>query len=320
MKNQKNLLDVLGEKLFSSTYQLQRVIVLTAIVLVVAVASFAGYYYYDRYYRPQPKAAELSLSQAEQAVRDNPQDAKARLALSEALMQNRRWAEAIDQANQVLVVEPENQHAWLVVGVSSANSGQPANAIDPLTKFVNARKDEQMPGLDPQLQAASYYLGDSYLQLNQPQDAIAPLEQTVNWSKTDADSMYKLGLAYAGTKDYAKAVNMYHAATTYVPDFLEAYTAMADAYTAMNRPEMVDYANGMSAYAKKDYKTALALLLKSAQAKPDFAPTFAGLGRTYEAMNDLPNAKAAYEATLKLDINNFTANNGLQRIEALQKK
>jgi len=80
--------------------------------------------------------------------------------------------------------------------------------------------------------AAAYFLGDSYLQLNRPQDAIEPLTLAVNWSKTDADAMYKLGMAHSAVKDYPNAVNMFHAATAFVPDFLEAYEAMAIAYDA----------------------------------------------------------------------------------------
>jgi hypothetical protein len=37
-------------------------------------------------------------------------------------------------------------------------------------------------------------------------------------------------------------------------------------------------------------------------------------------LNDLPNAKGAYEAALKIDMNNYTASNGLERINALLKK
>jgi tetratricopeptide (TPR) repeat protein len=319
MKQIIALLDIFKERLFSNTYQLQRIVVLTAIILGVLV-SFGSYYYYDRYYRPQPKSADVMLSEAEQAVRDDPQSADKRLALAEAYMINRHWDEAIVQANDVLAAYPDNQHAWLVVGVSNANNGKPADAIEPLTKFVDARKDEDMPGLDKQLQAAAYYLGDSYLQLGKPQEAIAPLEMSVNWAETDADSMYKLGMAYLGVQQYDKAVNMFQGATTFVPNYLEAYDGMAAAYDAMKQPELVAYARGMAAYSKKDYTTARDLLLQSAQAKPDFAPTFAGLGRVYEALNDLPNAKASYETALKLDINNFTASNGLQRVEALMKK
>jgi tetratricopeptide (TPR) repeat protein len=113
---------------------------------------------------------------------------------------------------------------------------------------------------------------------------------------------------------------MFHGATTFVPDYLEAYQAMADVYDTLKMPELATYARGMMAYSKKDYAAARDLLLKSAQARPDFAPTFAGLGRTYEALEDLQAAKSAYESALAIDPNDFTASNGLERVEAMLKK
>ncbi len=316
----KNFFKLLNDRLFSTTYQVQRVVILVAILLVVGTLSFGGYYFYDRYHSSEVPVAEKTVAQAEQAVRDDPTSPDKRLALAETYLLYSRFEDAVKQALQVQKEYPDNVRVDFVLGISYANNGKPDQALEPLQTFIDSRKDEDMPGLDKQLQAASYYLGDSYLQLGQADKAISPLENAVNWSKTDADSMYKLGIAYSGVKDYEKAVNMFIAATTFVPDFTEAYDAMALAYDAMDNPDLANYARGMLAYSKKDYKSALDLLLKSVQAKPDFPPTFTGLGRTYEAMNDLPNAKASYEMALKLDPNNFTASNGVERVDAALKK
>jgi tetratricopeptide (TPR) repeat protein len=303
---------------FTDTHQLTRIIILAGIVLVLAVVSFGGYYYYDRYYKEQqPTTQEMSLAHAEQAVRDDPQNLEKRMSLAEVYMLYQRYPEAITQADQVLATEPDNQRAWLVIGVASANTGKPSDAVEPLTKFVDARKGEDMPGLDKSLQAAAYYLGDSYLQLGKPQDALEPLTQAVTWSQTDADAMFKLGMAYSALKEYPQAVNMFTLATNFVPDFLEAYDAMAIAYDAAGKPDYGDYARGMSAYSKKDYQDAIKLLSKSAQAQPDYAPTFAGLGMTYEALGNLQEAKSAYQASVQLDPNNFSATQGLERVEKL---
>jgi tetratricopeptide (TPR) repeat protein len=306
------------KSMFSESNQVLRITILAGILLVLLVVAFGGYYYYDRYYHaPQPAAQEVNVAQAEQAVRDDPQNVDSRLALSETYMFNQQFADAIAQANQVLAVDPENQRAWLVIGVSSANLGKPADAIDPLTRFINARKDEEMPGLDQSLQAAAYFLGESYMQLGKPQEAIEPLSNAVNWSKTDADAMYKLGMAYAAIQDYPNAVNMFHAATTFVPNFKEAYDAMATAYDAAGKPEYGDYARGMSAYSQKDYQTAVDLLLKATQALPDFSISYAGLGLAYEGLGNLQAAKDAYNAALGIDPTNFTASTGLERVDAL---
>ena len=177
-----------------------------------------------------------------------------------------------------------------------------------------------MPGLNKAMQSAAYYLGDSYLSLGKPDQAVHPLEQAVGWSQTDADAMYKLGVAYLGVKRFDDALSMFQAATRFVPNYTECYQGMAGAYQGLNEPDYVNYANGMVAYSKKDYQTALALLLKAVQAKPDFIPALNGLGLTYESMGDLKNAKSNYEAVVKLNANDFTATTGLQRVDALLTK
>ncbi len=320
MEKIKSVWNFIYERLFSTTYQIKRIILLTAIALVLAVVSFAGYYIYDRYHRSQPPIAQQSIVDAESAVRSDPQSIDKRVSLAEVYLLNRKYPEALSQASQVLQAQPNNETAWLIEGVAYANNGKPAQAIEPLTKFYDAHKDEDMAGLDRELQTASYYLGDVYLQLDEPDKAIEPLTKTVAWSQTDADAMYKLGLAFTGVQDYASALDMFSQAVTFVPDFTEAYQAMEQVYTASNQPDLATYAQGMIALSKKDYKTALDLLLKATQSKPDFAPGFAGLGMVYEATKDLQNAKSAYEAASNLDPNNFAATNGLLRVNSLLNK
>jgi len=316
----KNFLKLLNDRFFSSAYQVQRLVIFVAILIGAVSVSLGTYYYFDRYAKTQQPILEKTIEDAEQAVSDDPNNIETHLALAETYMAYGRFEDAIRKALQVQKVLPDEMRVNLVLGISYANSGKPELALEPLQKFIDSRKNEEMPGLDKQLQSASYYLGESYMLLNQPDKAILPYQNAVDWSQTDADAMYKLGTAYSGVGDYENALNMYVAATTFVPDYLEAYDAMASTYDILKEPDLANYARGMMAYSKKDYQGALDLLLKSAQGRPDFPLTFAGLGRTYESLNDLPNAKIAYETALKLDPNNFTASIGIQRVEAGLKK
>jgi tetratricopeptide (TPR) repeat protein len=308
------------KEILNDTNQLTRITVLAAVVLVLALISFGGYYYFDRYYSNRTEPVQQGLAQAEQAVRDDPQNKEKRLNLANGYLALGRFNEAITQANQLLNGEPNNHGALLVVGLANASSGKPGDAIEPLSIIFEARKKEDMPGLDKGLMAAAYYLGDSYLQLGKPDSAIEPLEALISWDTTDADAMYKLGLAYSGIKEYDRAITMFQRTTTFVPNYLAAYEALAVAYEANKQPDLAGYARGMSAYSRKDYKAALELLLKAAQAQPGFAPTFSGMGMTYEKMGDLQNAKSSFEAALLLAPNDFTANQGIKRIEAELKK
>ncbi len=320
MKKIQPIIEYLNERLFSRTYQVKRLIILLTVLLGIALVSFAVYYYQDRYTTSQPTTQQVNLSDAERAVRADPQNMDKRLRLAETYMIYRRFADAVTEAMQVQQVDPKNVGADFVLGVAYANSGKPQQAIEPLQKFVDSRKDEEMPALDTQLQAALYYLGDSHLQLGQPEQAIAPLEKTVSDVGTDADSIYKLGLAYAGVKRYDDALRAFYAATAFVPNYLEVYQAMAKVYEAQNKTTEASYAQAMVAYSKKDYDTAAALLAKVDQAEPSFAPGFTGMGLTCEAQGNMECALSSYQVAAKLDPNDLTASQGIQRVQAgLQK-
>lgn len=320
MKTANSYLHTLNDRLFSSTYQLRRIVILMAVVLILGIVSFGAYYYYDRYYSNQPTVQEVSVAQAEQDVRDDPQSTGKRLMLAQTYMLNRRFDDAIAQAQQVKNIEPDNLGADFVLGIAYASGGRPGDAIEPLGKFIDSRKDEDMAALDKQYQAALYFLGDSYLQLGQPQEAVAPLETTVNYVRMDADSIYKLGLAYAGVQRYDDAIAAFQTTTAFVPNYTEAYQAMANAYEAQGKTSESSYAQAMVSYSKKDYATALASLREVSQEAPDFAPAFIGIGLTCEAQKDLQCALSAYQTANSLDPNDFTASQGLQRVQAgLQK-
>lgn len=306
--------------MLSSTKQLQRIVILTGVLLVLVTGSFAGYYYYDRYYRSQPDSRAASIVEAEAAVKNEPGNHNLRLNLAEQYMINNRFDEALDQANQVLILEPENQRAWFLIGVSNAMKGNTEQAIEPLQKFLDANKNADMPGLNRPLMAAAYYLGDSYLKLNQPDKAVPVLEMNLEWSKSDADTMYKLGVAYTGVKEYEKALHILYKATQFVPDFKEAYQQMAVIFKETNQPALQAYANGMVYFCEKDFQKSKELLLSSIEGAPQSVPSYTGLGLVYEALKDYQNAKTIYETAIKMDNKDISAINGLSRVTILLKK
>jgi tetratricopeptide (TPR) repeat protein len=308
------------QNLLTDTRLLKRLIIVIGLLLVVAVIGFGGYYYYDRFYSSKPKAMDLTVQKAEQALVQDPSNPTKRLDLAQLYLVNGRYADAIQYTNQVLVVDANDQRAWLILGLSQAMKGDPAAAVEPLQKYYDANKDSSMPGLNRTLQSAAYYLGESYYKLGQADKAVDPLENAVKWSKTDADAMYELGLVYTAQKNYDGALQMFTFATAFVPDYREAYEGMSKVFSLTQNQDLANYAQGMVAYSKKDYATAITFLLKSAAAKSDFAPTFAGLGLTYEATGDLQKSIGAFETALKLDQNNLTAQQGRQRVEILINK
>ena len=306
--------------LMNDTRMLTRLVIAAGVVLLLIIIGFGAYYYYDRYYSAQPTSTQMTLTEAQQDLAVDPQNDAKRLALADTQLMNGLYDEAIQNASQVAMRDSENQDAWLLLGVGYSLKNQPADAIEPLTKYVAANRDSEMPGLNKRLQAAAYYLGEGYLKLGQPEMAIEPLELTIGWNRMDADALYQLGLAYSGVGRYEQAVTVLNQATIYVPDFLEAYQAMAEVTKLMNEPDYENYALGMVAYSQENYDKAVDTLLKVVQARPDFVPAYAGLGLTYEAQGKLKEAKDSYDAAYKLDPNNFTAQNGSERVGILLNK
>jgi len=300
-----------------STHAIQRAFWIVLALLFVVLVSFAAYYVSDRYVHRDEKAPiELDVEYLEGAVRERPQDPVLRITLAESYLRAGSYVKALEQANQVLSLYPDNVSALLIAGISEVRLDRPEAALEPLRRFVELRKDGTMARSDTALEAAYYYLGECYIRLGQPAEAIPLLEEALLINSVDADALYQLGLALDATGQPEPAVQRYRQAVRLVPDFAEAYQAMARSYTALNRPDHVAYATGMVAYCQKDYEAAAPSLERATEALPDFAPAFVGLGLVYEAMERPEAALPAIERALELDPGDYAALQALGRIEA----
>jgi tetratricopeptide (TPR) repeat protein len=296
---------------------LTRLVWLVFGLLIVVSAAFGGYYYYDRYVHVGDQTpAEKMVSVMEAKVRAEPNSPGPRLALAEAYLQERNYDQALAQAQQVLQNYPEAERAHLVIGLTYAFSGKTEQSLAPLEKYADLRRKAEMKDVDQSLELALYYLGDGYLKLQRPADAIKVLNEAVGINRTDADALLALGRAYNLSGQPQEAVNQLTKAVGLVPDFTEAYAEMAVSYGQMNKPDHIRYADGMQAFAKKDYNRAQGLLAQAAAALPDFAPVQLGLGLTYEQLGDLAKAKASLERAVALDPHDFSATHALQRVNS----
>jgi len=301
-----------------NTQSVQRAIWIVLAVLVVTLALFGGYYYWDRYVHLGDKSPlELGVEQLEQAIREDPQNPEMRVALAEYYLSKGMNQEALDQTKQVLNLYPEDEGALLVSGIAAVRLNQPETALEPLENFLAARKDGPMANADTALETAYYFLGESYMKLDRPGEAIPALEAALIINRTDADALYQLGLAYQANDQPEAALERYHQAVRLVPDFSDAYSGMIESYTALDQPDYVAYARGMQAFTLQDLETAQTHLRYATQALPDFAPAFLGLGLTYEKLDDLEAALTAIERAVVLDQSDFAAQQTLGRIQAV---
>ncbi|MEN8172566.1 MAG: tetratricopeptide repeat protein [Chloroflexota bacterium] len=304
--------------LFSDSGQITRIIILVVILLGLLVVSFGGYYYWDRYVHTGEDQSPIaqSITELEQGVHADPSDLETSMMLAETYMYAGRYGEAIDLAQQVYDLKPDNQAAMFVLGVSLASTEQHGLAVEPLKSFVDARDQGETSNMDKILETALYFLGDSYIAVDQAEDAIPALLRALEINRTDADAMYKLGTAYAAAGQHEEALASYENAIRFVPDFAEVYEGMVESYEALNMPTKASYARGMLAYAGKDLKMAKTELETVIAADSNFIPAYLGLGLVLEQEGDYEGAKAYAETALELDPDNLAAMQLKGRLDA----
>lgn len=301
----------------SDANQVKRIVIYAAIALGLALVSFGGYYYWDRYVHVGDQSPiSLSIQELEKAAKEHPDNPEIRLSLAESYLLGNQYDEAIKQAGEVLKAFPDNDRAMFIVGVGYASKGNSEEAIPPLEQFVEIRSKAATAGMDSSLETALYYLARSYIDLGRYEDAIPKLEQALKINSTDSDAHYLLGQAYARTGQHEKAIASYMEATRFVPNFTEAYQGMVESYTALNKPDYAAYASGMVAYSMRDYPTARKELEQATQTLTDFAPLYVGLGLTCEELGDLACAETNLLKALQIDPNDFTAAQALGRVQS----
>src|SRR5262245_50918225 len=115
-------------------------------------------------------------------------------------------------------------------------------------------------------------------------NAIGPLEKAAAMSLNSFPAHHYLGLALAGDRRYAEAVEAYKIALDLDPDHLQANIAIADAWLAQG-----------------DTDEAQPYYFKAARLRPEYAPALDGLARVAEAQADDDKAIALYGRALASD-------------------
>jgi len=259
---------------------------------------------------------ELATAHLEQKVLENPQDAELRVALANIYLKDGMPDQAIVQVQPVVENYPEADEAVMILGLAYTQLGEVQSAVSYLERFVEVRQQSPMAAADPVLETALYYLGQNYLSQNQTGKAESVLQKALEIDRTDADAIYLLGQVYDLQDKPQQAIEQYHQAVRFVPDFTEAYQAMGVSYTAMGEYDYANYALGAEAFSLKNYPKALEYLLSSVEALPDFAPALTMLGLTYEQLGDLDLASEYLRSALENDPGSYLAEHALGRVMA----
>ncbi len=291
---------------------LDRLMLWSAILLVFAVASFAIYYYLDQQGRGDAGPGAHDIARYEQAVRANPEDMGARMALADLYYVGERYSESAEQYQAVLVIDEESTLAMVGLGRALLAVGDEAGAISNFQEIIDLAKDTDMPG--ELVETAYYYLGSVSLDQQQLTEAIAHLKQALAIERADADAWHLLGAAYLESGDLDEAITALSQAVAFVPDFTEAYEKLALAYERKGLVAEGHYARGMLAFSHGQYSEAEDELEAALAASPALAEAHVGLGLVRESQGYPQLALSSYYNALQFDSNNFSARAGLARL------
>lgn len=294
--------------------QLNRLIRRIALLFVVLLIAFVGFYALDRYRPAAPPIADRELAALEDAVRADPSDVASRGRLADLYFAKERFDDAITQYTVLIDAGKEVELASLGRARAYQQTGQYAAATTDFQKVVSIAVEGEMANVDPNLASAYYGLGTVALAQGHAADAIDPLKKALAIQRTDADALNALAEAYLQTDQPKLAIEPLTLAVTLVPvDWAQPYRNLETAYGRTGDGDMAAWAGAMAAFADGDVDTAEARLLTLVDGSQGVRATV-GLGLIAEKAGDTAAAADWYRKALALDPEDRAAGLGLSRV------
>lgn len=254
-----------------------------------------------------------------------PNYAAAHRNLAMIYMREKKFDDAIaafkEAINHTSIESPEIVGLFIGLGNAFLNLSMLEKAIE---AFETAIRHVADLAVQPQteLAYAHYGLGVALLQFERSIETkllAKPLYQ-----RLDALESRSLFEKPPKLRRYDAILNAFKTATTYKPDFADAYMTLGIAYFGIGdarnasyayrevvrlKPDYADAYNALAiAYAEQGYFDAAAQTLESAiKLKPDFIEAHTSLGRVYERLERWREALMCYKTVLQLDENNIDA-------------
>ena len=274
---------------------------LGAAVLIVAVV-FAYNVYQVRLNEASATPALRLVENMKAQVRTNPNDAALRIRLGEALGAVGKYAEAVEQFENALKIEPDSVPAYLDLGLVAIAQEDFAAAERFLLRVVQLTDESEMANVDITREAALYNLGLVALERTDYEDAVAFFKNALRIRKDASDTYYNLAQAFAGLDEIEAAQQQLLIAFQFDPNYAEAHFLMGELYLAQdNEVKASEY------------------FAKSAELAPDVdipAEALAGMGtpeeriaraRTAQEEGDMEVALINVSVARNVDSENFEA-------------
>lgn len=134
-----------------------------------------------------------------------------------ALAQEKKFAEAIQEYQQALSLAPNNSRTNLLLGLTYANAGDLKNALIHMKKCVE---------LDPSY-SSYFHLGLICAVKNEPKKALEAFDSALTFNPESSEAHYQKGLVFTSQKKNKKAIEAYQQAVKLNPNFEQARLALA---------------------------------------------------------------------------------------------
>jgi len=215
------------------------------------------------------EAADLFLSgklnAAEQAYRQaiqaDPSNADLHLSLARVLVFDRHYSDALESAQNALLLNPQYAMAWAVYGW----------VLDFLPNRTTDAEKAVRDALqrDPSLPYAHAYLAEILADEGEWQDASNEARQALSLAPNLMESHRAMGYVFEFTANYTQAIQEYKAAVAIQPNLATLYISLGNNYAALG--DVTD--------AVDSYLHATALDPSDAEPYARIARTYAGAGQ-----------------------------------------
>lgn len=291
---------------------------------------------------PAARAVENLL----QLVRENPDDANARVKLADALGAAGRLRESTEQYQAALSIDSEHAGALSGLALLSMNQGEWRTAEGYWRRIIEILQKSQYAAQDQRLEKAYYYLGSTLMEVNEYEEASVFLREALRMRRDASDTHFLLFVAYQETGADVKAREHLEWALTFDPLMPEAnyelgllLLAEGDEASAAerfrisadgapsNRTEPVDELEkfgtpgehivaAQRALDAGDSQTALSEARIAASLDPENTDAVRLVAQTFELTGAPEEALAAWERLLQLTPGDAEAEEAVQRLIA----
>ena len=193
--------------------------------------------------------------------------------------------------------------------------GDPSVLDLQLSAGVAANSAEQQKRMS-ELQAA-FDAGVAASKAQNFDEAIASFQKAAAAAPNCHDCYYNIGYAYFQKKDYPNAEAAYKKATELKPDYVEAWSALANVQLRGNAPAL--YNQGVILWNQQKYAEAKDKFEAATKADPKHGEAHYRLGMSYVNLGDMAKAVTAFENYLAADPSGPHAEEVKQFISAMKK-